>query len=162
SWEHQLDLGAKEASHVTIESGGITLQLDRTSAGRADGVTIDFVEGPDGGGFKIDNPNRPAAVKQIAPKELKALLDKGTVKHFYDVRTDKERAASKIANTTLLDDKAMADIEALPKDTHIAFHCHHGNRSRAAAEHFLKLGFSNVYNLAGGIEAWSRDVDPSV
>src|SRR3954469_4929636 len=89
SWEHQLDLGPREPSHVTIESAGITVQLDRASAGRAEGVTIDFIEGPDGGGFKIENPNRPAAVKQVSPKELKALLDAGTVK-LYDVRTDKE------------------------------------------------------------------------
>ena len=78
------------------------------------------------------------------------------------MRTDKERAVAKLAGTTLLDDTTMAAIEQLPKDTALAFHCHHGNRSRAAAEHFLKLGFTSVYNLAGGIDAWSRDVDPAV
>src|SRR5882672_4259427 len=51
SWEHQLDLGAKEAAHVTVESNGVTVQLDRASAGRAAGVSIDFVEGEGGGGF---------------------------------------------------------------------------------------------------------------
>jgi monothiol glutaredoxin len=162
SWEHQLDLGAREASHVTVESGGITVQLDRASAGRAGGVTIDFIEASDGAGFKIDNPNRPATVKEIAPRELKALLDGGRVTHFYDVRPDKERSIAKIAGVRQLDDAAMAAIEALPKDTPLAFHCHHGGRSRGAAEHFLKLGFKSVFNLAGGIEAWSRDVDPSV
>ena len=35
-------------------------------------------------------------------------------------------------------------------------------RSQAAAEHFAALGFENVHNLAGGIDAWSREVDPSV
>ena len=161
SWEHQLDLGGKEASHVTVESGGITLQLDPTSATRAEGVTVDFVEGEGGGGFKIDNPNRPAAVREIQPKALKALLDQGDLK-LYDVRTEKERAAAKIEAGALLDDAAMSAIEDLPKTTPIAFFCHHGGRSRAAAEHFLKLGFTNVYNLAGGIDAWSRDVDPKV
>lgn len=162
SWEHQLDLGAKEATHVTVESGGITLQLDRASAARANGVSIDFVEDSTGAGFKIENPNRPATVRQIAPKELKALLDQGKVTHLYDVRTDKERTTAKIEGAKLLDDATMAEIEALPKSTPLAFHCHHGNRSRAAAEHFLKLGFTNVYNLAGGIDAWSRDIDPKV
>ncbi|MCW5805259.1 MAG: Grx4 family monothiol glutaredoxin [Deltaproteobacteria bacterium] len=162
TWDHELDLGAKEAGRVTVESNGVTLQLDRASAAKAEGLTIDHVDGPDGGGFKIENPNRPAQVRQIAPKELKALLDQGKVKHFYDVRTDKERATARLANTTLLDDATMGAIEALPKNTPLAFHCHHGGRSRAAAEHFLKLGFTNVYNLAGGIDAWSSDVDPSV
>lgn len=161
-WEHQLDLGAKEPGHVTIESGGVTVQLDRASAARADGVTIDFIEASDGAGFKIDNPNRPAAVRQIGPKALAALLAEGKLTRLYDVRTDKERATAKIEGAVQLDDAAMAAIEQLPKDTPLAFHCHHGGRSRAAAEHFLKLGFTNLYNLDGGIDAWSREVDPKV
>ncbi|MBA3460097.1 MAG: Grx4 family monothiol glutaredoxin [Deltaproteobacteria bacterium] len=161
AWEHQLDLGAKEASHVTIESNGLTVQLDRASAGRAAGVTIDFVEGADGGGFKIENPNRPAMVKQIDAKALKALLDAGKVQ-LWDVRSEKERGIAQIKGAQLLDDAAMAKIEGMPKDTPLAFHCHSGMRSRAAAEHFLKQGFTNLYNLAGGITAWSKDVDPSV
>ena len=162
SWEHQLDIGPKEAGHVTMESNGVVVQLDRASAGRAAGLTIDYIEASDGAGFKIDNPNRPSTVRDVPPKELKSLLESGKVSHFYDVRTDKERSIARIDGAQQLDDKVMAAIEGLPKDTPIAFHCHHGGRSRGAAEHFLKLGFKNVYNLAGGIEAWSRDVDPSV
>src|SRR6185295_18275041 len=155
--------GAKEATHLTVTTEGVTVQLDRASAARANGVSIDFVEAADGAGFKIENPNRPPAIKQVTPKELKTVLDSGKLAgHFYDVRPDKERAQAKLAGTTMLDDQTMAAIEQLPKDTPLAFHCHHGNRSRGAAEHFLKLGFTNVYNLAGGIEAWSRDVDPAV
>ncbi|HEY4181537.1 MAG TPA: Grx4 family monothiol glutaredoxin [Kofleriaceae bacterium] len=162
SWEHQLDVGAKESTHVTIETNGVTVQLDRASAARADGVTVDFIEDASGAGFKIENPNRPATVTQIEPKALKALIDNGTIKHIYDVRTEKERATASIKGTKMLDDAAMNEASALPKETPIAFHCHHGSRSRAAAEHFLKEGFTKVYNLAGGIDAWSQQVDPSV
>ncbi|HEY4055054.1 MAG TPA: Grx4 family monothiol glutaredoxin [Kofleriaceae bacterium] len=162
SWEHQLDVGAKESTHVTIESNGVTVQVDRASAARADGVTVDFVEDSTGAGFKIENPNRPATVTQIDPKGLKALIDNGTIKHIYDVRTEKERATASIKGTKMLDDAAMHEAEALSKDTPIAFHCHHGSRSRAAAEHFLKEGFTKVYNLAGGIDAWSQTVDSSI
>ena len=161
SWEHQLDLGAKEATHVTIETNGVTVQLDRASAGRAQGVSIDFVEGPDGGGFKIENPNRPAMVKNLDAKAFKALVDQGKAS-LWDVRTEKERAIGTIKGSSLLDDAGMAKIEGMPKDTPLAFFCHHGTRSRAAAEHFLKQGFTNVSHLAGGIDAWSKDVDPSV
>ena len=56
----------------------------------------------------------------------------------------------------------MAEITALPKDTPLVFMCHHGRRSFQAASHFLELGFRNVYNMAGGIDAWSSEVDPSV
>ena len=162
AWEHQLDIGAKEATHVTVESNGVTVQLDRASAARANGVSIDFVEDASGAGFKIENPNRPSVVREVSPKDMKSLLDTGKVKHFYDVRTQKERDIAQIQGATLLDDSVMAQIEALPKDTPIAFHCHHGGRSRGAAEHFLKLGFKTVYNVAGGIDAWSKDIDPSI
>jgi monothiol glutaredoxin len=161
-WEHQLDLGPKEATHVTVDAGGITLQLDRASAAKADGVTIDFIEDASGAGFKIDNPNRPAMVREIGPVEFKKLIDSGAVKHVYDVRTPKEREVAKLEGTTMLDDAAMAQIEALPKDTPLAFHCHHGGRSRGAADHFLKSGFKTVYNMTGGIDAWSQQVDPSI
>lgn len=160
-WEHQLDLGAKEASHVTVEAAGITLQLDRASAARANGVSIDFVEDATGAGFKIDNPNRPPMVREVGPKELKTLLESGKVKELYDVRTPREREIAHIGGT-LLDDAAMQAIQALPKDTPLAFYCHTGNRSRGAADHFVKQGFRTVYNLTGGIDAWSKDVDPSV
>ncbi|MBA2543747.1 MAG: Grx4 family monothiol glutaredoxin [Deltaproteobacteria bacterium] len=162
TWDHQLDLGPKEASHLTLETNGVTVQLDRASAQKAEGVVVDFIEAGGESGFKIDNPNRPPMVKQVGPKELKALLDSGKIKAFYDVRPEKERALAKIANAEMFDDKTMATAEQLPKDAGIAFHCHSGGRSRAAAEHFVKLGFTNVYNLAGGITAWSNEVDPSI
>ncbi|MEP6512149.1 MAG: rhodanese-like domain-containing protein [Dokdonella sp.] len=40
--------------------------------------------------------------------------------------------------------------------------CHHGNASRNAAEHFHDHGFRDVYNVEGGIEAWSIQIDPTV
>jgi monothiol glutaredoxin len=161
-WEHALDLGPPEAGHVSVTSEGVTVQLDPVSAARAAGVVIDFVEGPQGAGFKIDNPNRPKAVRQVGPKELKALLDAGRLTHLYDVRTPQERATASIAAATLLDPATMERLEALPRSTPIAFHCHHGGRSLNAANHFLSKGFTEVYNLAGGIDAWSKDIDPSV
>ena len=53
-------------------------------------------------------------------------------------------------------------LGALPKDTMIVFHCHHGGRSQQAAEHFAAEGFSNIHNVEGGIDAWSQQIDPSV
>jgi monothiol glutaredoxin len=161
-WEHALDIGPKEPGHVTTESNGITVQLDPMSAGKGEGVVIDFVDGPQGAGFKIDNPNKPAGVRQIGPKELKELLGKGEIKELFDVRTPKERATASIEGSKLLDDATMSYLEGLPKETPIAFHCHHGGRSQNAAQHFLGKGFTRVYNLAGGIDAWSQQVDPKV
>jgi len=161
-WEPSLDLGAPEKGSLSLAQDGFTLQVDAASAGRAGGVVIDFVQGASGAGFKIENPNRPASVKQVPAKELAAMLKDGRVKELFDVRTPKERDLATIEGARLLDDATMAYIEGLPKDTPIAFHCHHGGRSQNAAEHFLQKGFKNVYNLTGGIEAWSKDVDPKV
>jgi monothiol glutaredoxin len=61
-----------------------------------------------------------------------------------------------------LDKAALAELEAMPADTELAFYCHTGTRSQGVAEHFRKLGFSNVHNVAGGIDAWSKEIDPSV
>jgi monothiol glutaredoxin len=161
-FEHALDLGGKEAGHLTIESGGVTLQVDRASAGRAAGVVIDFIDGPGGSGFKIENPNRPPGVKAVRPPELKALLDRGEVKELFDVRTPQERSITTLEPSRLFDDDAVAYLDGLPRDTPIVFFCHHGNRSQSAALHFLGKGFTRVYNLAGGLEAWAREVDPKM
>ncbi len=161
-FEHSLDLGPREGTGVVVESAGVTVQLDRASAARADGVSIDFIDGPSGAGFKIENPNRPPGVREIGPRELKELLDTGGVKELFDVRTARERDIAVIAGSRLLDDAALAHIEGLAKDTPIAFFCHHGGRSQNAAQHFLEKGFSKVYNLAGGVDAWSQQVDPAV
>lgn len=161
-YDHGLDVGPREATSMTIESNGVTVQVDAASARRAAGVVIDYVEGPSGAGFKIDNPNRPPAVKAIGPKELAALLASGEVKELFDVRTPRERATASIANSVLFDDDAAAHIATLDKATPLAFFCHHGGRSQNAAEHFLQQGFRNVYNLAGGIDAWAVQVDPSI
>jgi monothiol glutaredoxin len=56
----------------------------------------------------------------------------------------------------------VAYLEALDRDTLLVFHCHHGIRSQGAAEHFVAKGFTNVCNVAGGIDAWSLQVDANV
>ncbi|MGD9762317.1 MAG: Grx4 family monothiol glutaredoxin [Candidatus Binatia bacterium] len=147
---------------IVTEANGISVSMDLGTAPRADGITIDLVEGPTGSGFKIDNPNAPGAIKQIPPAEVKRLQDSGAAFEFLDVRTPHERAVASIPGTKLLDQPTVEAVERLPKDTMLVLHCHHGGRSQSAAEHFRSKGFTNVHNMAGGIDAWSRDVDPSV
>jgi monothiol glutaredoxin len=55
-----------------------------------------------------------------------------------------------------------ARIESLPRDTPLVLHCHHGGRSQQAAEQFVSLGFSQVWNVVGGIDAWSQEIDSDV
>ena len=123
---------------------------------------IDFVERETGSGFKITNPNEPVRVRPLSAEELRAMHDSGQALELFDVRPDVERNKAKIDWAKKLDREGQDYLFSLPRETPIAFYCHHGLRSRSAAEHFLAEGFREVYNLEGGIDAWSRVADPGV
>ena len=76
--------------------------------------------------------------------------------------TPEERQIASIPGARHLDETAFKTLEATDKSTALVFHCHHGGRSQRAADQFLKAGFTKVYNLAGGIDAWSQTVDSKV
>jgi monothiol glutaredoxin len=156
-----LHFGPKQAGDLEVASNGVTIYVGRGSAARAGGIAIDFVEGPQGGAFKIDNPHEPPKVKSITAKALQGLLESGKIQLF-DVRPEAERARASIAKARPLDAAGEKALLALAKDTPIALHCHHGMRSRTAGDELVRMGFTQVYNLEGGIAAWSNDVDPSV
>jgi monothiol glutaredoxin len=162
-FEYGLFMSQRMAGDFEIDVGdGLVFLVDRSSARRANGVSIDFVEGPEGGGFKIENPNEPPRVRSITAPRLKEMLETEPELLLVDVRTERERDIASIEAARPLDQEELARIETLPKNTPIAFLCHHGTRSRSAAEHFVGQGFSKVYNVEGGIDAWSVKVDPTV
>lgn len=101
-------------------------------------------------------------IRQLTAPELKRLLDSGAPPIVVDVRTEHERAIAAIAGSRLLTRDTYQALLALDRHTPLVFQCHHGIRSQAAAEHFLEHGFEHVYNLEGGIDAWSMLVDPAV
>ncbi len=146
---------------LTVEQHGITVLFDRASAKLASGIAIGFVDGP-GGGFRIDNPNLPARVGTLTPAELQKMLTAKVPLRLLDVRTDRERTVARIAGDQSMDELLRTELDSLPKDTMLVVYCHHGMRSQAAAEQLVARGFRNVWNLSGGIDAWSRQVDPSV
>ncbi len=160
-FQAQLHLAAVGPAEVVSEAGGVRFHMDPMSAQRADGIRIDVVDTPQGQGFRIDNPNAPS-VRELSPADLKSRLDRGERFELLDVRTPEERATAHIEGSVLLTEPEARRLEGLPRDTVLVFHCHHGHRSRSAAEHFASLGFGEVYNVTGGIDAWSQDVDPSV
>lgn len=146
---------------IRAESAGIEVLFDLPSAQRARGLVIDWAETVQGAGLVIRNPNAPAAVKDLGVRELQAELAAGRIT-VVDVRPAEDRALAPFPAARVLEPSTMAALEALPKDTPLAFLCHHGNSSRAAAEHFRGLGFRNLCNIEGGIDAWSREIDASV
>ncbi len=166
AFQNALSIGPKEAGDVEVDAGGLRVVLDRKSAMRADGVEVHFVETPQGSAFRIDNPNQPPRVKAISALELKATLDAalgaGGAIELFDVRTPEEQALAQLPSARLLDDAAQEHIFSLARETPLYFLCHLGGRSQAAAEHFLSQGFTQVYNLTGGIDSWSQEVDSGI
>jgi monothiol glutaredoxin len=106
--------------------------------------------------------HEPSPIRQLSAPELKAMIEGGTSFELVDVRTDHERALAMIDGSRLLDQSHHDALLRLDRSTAIVFQCHHGIRSQHAAEHFRREGFQNLYNLRGGIDAWSLLVDPSV
>lgn len=162
NFEYAMDFEEPRPRDIVLSFGDLRLILDRFSAARADGLSIEFIESDDGGGFKIHNPNEPGRVAQTPPDELKRMLDAGEIAELIDVRTEGEREIAAIAGSTLLSEAELERLSALDRSTPLAFYCHHGVRSEKAAAHFIQLGFERVYNLMGGIDAWSLEIDPSI
>ena len=160
-FQSQFNIAPEEGHEIKVEANGITMLFDLASAQRANGAVIDWVETMQGAGLTIHLPQAPEPVKQMSVAELKDHLDSDSV-ILIDVRGSEERALAQLDQARSIDAETMQEIEAMPKDTALAFLCHNGNRSQVAAEHFRKMGFTNVSNVAGGINAWSKEIDPSV
>ena len=101
-------------------------------------------------------------VRHLSALELKALIESGAPFELVDVRTDEERAVARIEGSRLLDRTYHDVLLRMDRNTPLVFQCHHGVRSLQAAEYFRSAGFRNLYNLQGGIDAWSLLVDSSV
>ena len=101
-------------------------------------------------------------VKSLSVQDLHDRIIAGVI-DVIDVRPAPARALVPFPHPhEVLDEGSFERLAALPKDLPIAFLCHHGSSSRRAAEHFRGLGFHDVYNVEGGIDAWSAEIDPTV
>ncbi|NIJ70488.1 Grx4 family monothiol glutaredoxin [Xanthomonas sp. 60] len=161
-FQPNFQLAPFDANAIAAESNGLRVQFDLASARRADGITIDWVDDIRGKGLAIDNPNAPRPVQEISVRDADDLVRAGNVL-LVDVRPPEERAIAAVGVPfKVFDGNGRAELEALPKDTALAFLCHHGGRSAQAAEAFRALGFAKVFNVTGGIDAWSEDVDGAI
>lgn len=158
----RFELKPASGHEVVTEAAGIRLHLDLASVPRARGLRIDWVEDARGAGLAIHNPNAPAAVKPMNVQQLHDHIIAGTI-DVIDVRPAEDRARVPFPHPhEVLDEESRERLEALPKDLPLAFLCHHGNSSRQAAEYFRGLGFHDLYNVEGGIDAWSLEIDPKL
>ena len=161
-FQPNFQLAQFDANAIAAESSGVRVQFDLGSARRADGITIDWVDDIRGKGLAIDNPNAPKPVQALSPMDADAKVRAGEVL-LVDVRPADERAMAAVAVPfKTFDGNGRADLENLPKDTALAFLCRSGGRSQQAAEEFRARGFTRVYNVTGGINAWADEVDGTI
>ena len=106
---------------------------------------------------------RAASVQEITPRDLAERVRRGDLIDLIDVREPYEWRIARIDGARLIPlgqlGGALAEFQP---DRDVVLYCHHGFRSRTAAEFLVERGFRRVWNLTGGIDRWSADVDPTV
>jgi rhodanese-related sulfurtransferase len=103
-------------------------------------------------------------VSQIHPTDLKAMLDAGAPVLLVDVRQPEEHAYCALPGSVLipLGELPLRAGEVEPGEALVVVYCHHGVRSLSGAAILRQAGLPNVASLAGGIDLWSRAIDPNV
>jgi molybdopterin/thiamine biosynthesis adenylyltransferase/rhodanese-related sulfurtransferase len=101
-------------------------------------------------------------VPQIAVSDFKRKLDAGEDIYLLDVREPHEYQIANLGGHLIPLGDLPARVGELDKSREIVVHCKMGGRSQKAAEFLQQAGFRNIQNLAGGIQAWSEEVDPRV
>ena len=103
-------------------------------------------------------------INTISAVELAAMLKSENPPRLLDVREDYEFRIASIPGAILLPlgqiPDQVAELERLREEP-IVVYCHLGVRSLHAIHFLQHAGFTNLMNLSGGIDAWSREVDPN-
>src|SRR5216110_1720820 len=104
-----------------------------------------------------------ASVPGISVQQLKDKMDASNTFELIDVREPFEFEIARINGAKLIPlGEILERAEELQREQTIVVHCHSGRRSAEAVRLLKQRGFDNVYNLEGGIDAWSDFIDPTV
>jgi len=153
NWQPQFALQPAQGNEISASSNGITVLFDLQSAQRARGAMIDWVDALDGSGMDVTLPAAPTPVKAMQVETLKQAIASDKAPLIIDVRSQQDRDnVAPIEGALILDRDTLAALQNRPQDTPMVFVCNVGNSSRGAAEHFRKLGFTEVFNLEGGMQ----------
>ncbi len=121
--------------------------------------------------MRSDDETKTQGVGHLDAAPFRALLDRGDPLAVLDVREDHERDYASIALPDGVFDlhvplglvvERYEEIARASAGRPLVVYCHHGQRSMVAAAWLARRGVADIRNLEGGIDAWSRRVDPSV
>jgi rhodanese-related sulfurtransferase len=101
-------------------------------------------------------------MKEITVSELKHLRDNNSDFQLIDVREDHEVEICEIGGEHIPMGEVMHQLEKIDKNKQVVIHCRSGARSGAICQALEKVGYTNVYNLKGGILAWANEIDSSI
>jgi monothiol glutaredoxin len=146
---------------IVVKANGIEVHFDPASAQRAKGIVIDWVSTMQGEGLSLKFPGANE-IRSMSVHELQQRLAAKNIT-LIDTRPAQGRhIAAPLPQARILEEEGYEALAALPKDTAIAFMCHHGISSRGVAERFAAHGFTQVYSVDGGIDAWAAEIDSSI
>lgn len=113
--------------------------------------------------MEIQLHETPGPIEEITALGAQHLLQVTPSLHVLDIRETWEHSFGSIPRSQVLDEKLFSEaIRNWPKNSPVLLYCHFGVRSRDAAHEFSKNGFTQLYVIRGGIDAWSSQVDPSI
>lgn len=101
----------------------------------------------------------------MTPHELNEKLSSAQPPRLLDVRQPDEHAFVSLPNSTLIPlGELFPRVDEIEewREEEVVVYCHHGIRSAQAVTQLRSLGFTNVHNLAGGIDRWTTEVDPKL
>jgi sulfur-carrier protein adenylyltransferase/sulfurtransferase len=107
-------------------------------------------------------PSTVTNIPEITPRDLKSRMDKGDDLYILDVREPHEYQICNLNGHLIPLGELPRRVHELDSSREIVAHCRSGKRSAEAVEFLQKVGFRKIWNLKGGILAWSDDVDSSV
>ena len=103
------------------------------------------------------------SIAQLTPQQVQDYLKKQPAPLLLDVREEDEVRLCALAGSLHIPMNLIPlRHNELPDDVPIIVYCHHGIRSLNVARYLAHVGFENVANLQGGIDAWARQIDPSL
>ena len=107
-------------------------------------------------------PQQETRISYMSSPEVVAALERGESWPLIDVRSPEEWVNGHIPGAQFLTlELKFEALDTWAKDTRIVFYSNAGNRSLEVASYFMAYGFTNVRNMAGGLVAWSMELQAS-
>lgn len=101
-------------------------------------------------------------MQEITVKELKQKIDNKEDFQLIDVRETFEYEMSNLDGENIPLSGVLIEADKISQDKPVIVHCRSGKRSAVAIMQLEDLGYTNLYNLKGGILAWAAEIDPSM